>query len=134
MQCAPKRPRLKAGKLWRHGDQIKVRFATEIALLLLAAPLAALLLARLSGRITWPRALLLAVALQVGITYAYLHITNPPLRIYGTGTDFMVDDLRIPRAPLAALLSGVAVLVTASMLGVRHLLARGKSGDSPPPA
>ena len=111
-----------------------MRFAAEVALLALAAPLAALFLARLSGRVTWLRALLLAVLLQVGLTYAYLHFADPPNRIYATDSGFMVDDLRVPRPQVAALLSGVALLVTASLLGAWRLFARGRSGDSPPPA
>jgi hypothetical protein len=103
---------------------------------LFLGPVAGVILARLTGRLTWSRALVAAGICQLLVSLWLLHpgLSGMPRRVYGPGASYTTRDRVLEQLPLVAVLTGSAVLIAAGLTGFWHYLARRRSDGVSPPA
>ena len=104
---------------------LPIMWHVVIQLLFLAAagPLAGLVIARLTGPMTWRRALVGATICQLVVIAGYLATHGVPLVIYGDERPRPIDFL-LARAQLAAFLLVVGVVVAAALTPVVRWASR----------
>lgn len=128
-------PQLNAIRYAEHKDHRMARLALFTFVLLFLGPVAGVVLARLTGRLTWSRALVTAVICQLLVSLWLLQagLNGMPRRVYGPGASYTTRDRVLEQLPVVVVLTGSAVLIAAGLTGFWHYLARRRSdGDSPP--
>ena len=89
--------------------------------LLVAGPIAGVLLARVTGGFTWQRAALLAAICQLALVTGYLITQSIPVRRYGRAPT--PTEVRLLKAGLAAALVAIAAAIAAASAVAWHRIS-----------
>ena len=113
-----------------------VSLALTLFVLLLLGPAAGVGLARLTGRLTWFRALASALLCQLVVSLVMLQpsgLTGMPRRVYGPFAPRSPRDPLLDQLPVLVTLSLTALLIAAGLTFLWHHFERRRSnGDAPP--
>ena len=111
-----------------------VSLALTLFALLLLGPAAGVGLARLTGRLTWFRALAAALLCQLVVSLVMLQPTGIPRRVYGPFAPRSPRDPLLDQLPILVTLSLTALLIAAGLTFLWHHFERRRSKGDPPPA
>ena len=113
-----------------------VSLALTLFVLLLLGPAAGVGLARLTGRLTWFRALGAALLCQLLVSLAMLRPgrNGMPRRVYGPFAPHTSRDPFVDQLPVLVTLSFSALLIAAGLTFLWHHFERRRSSGDPPPA
>ena len=113
-----------------------VSLALTLFALLLLGPAAGVGLARLTGRLTWFRALAAALLCQLVVSLVMLQPgpLGMPRRVYGPFAPHSPRDPLVDQLPILVTLSLTALLIAAGLTFLWHQFERRRSKGSPPPA
>jgi hypothetical protein len=113
-----------------------VSLALALFVLLLLGPAAGVGLARLTGRLSWFRALGAAFLCQLVVSLVMLQpvLTGMPRRVYGPFVPSSQRDPLVDQLPVLVTLSVSALLIAAGLTFLWHHFERRRSNDDPPPA
>ena len=113
-----------------------VSLALALFVLLVLGPAAGVGLARLTGRLSWFRALAAAFLCQLVVSLVMLRpdLTGMPRRIYGPVVPQSQRDPFVDQLPVLVTLSLTALLVAAGLTFLWHHFDRRRSNGEPPPA
>ena len=113
-----------------------VSLALALVVLLFLAPVAGVLLARLTGRLTWRRSVVAAVVGQLLLSVWMIGpgLGGMPRRVYSAGDTYTSRDSLIAQAPIVLVFTGTAALIAAGLTRLWHHFARRPSSDDSPPA
>jgi hypothetical protein len=114
-----------------------VNLALTLFVLLLLGPAVGVGLARLTGRLTWFRALAAALLCQLIVSLVMLQPTGlggMPRRMYGPLAPHSPRDPLLDQLPILVTLSLSALLIAAGLTFLWHHFERRRSKSGPPPA
>jgi hypothetical protein len=113
-----------------------VSLALTLFVLLLVGPAAGVGLARLTGRLTWFRALAAALLCQLLVSLAMLRpgLNGMPRRVYGPFPPPSPRDPLLEHLPVLITLSFTALLIAAGLTFLWHHFERRRASGDPPPA
>ena len=113
-----------------------VSLVLTLFVLLLLGPAAGVGLARLTGRLTWFRALGAALLCQLLVSLAVLRpgLNGMPRRVYGPFAAHSPRDPFVDQLPVLVTLSLTALLIAAGLTFLWHRFERRRSSGDPPPA
>ena len=89
--------------------------------LLVAGPIAGVLLAQATGALTWQRAALLAAVCQLALVAVYLVTQSIPIRSYGRAPT--ITEVRVLKAGVAVALAVVAAAIAGALAAAWHRIS-----------
>ena len=110
-----------------------VSLVLTLFVLLLLGPAVGVGLARLTGRLSWFRALAAAFLCQLVVSLAMLG-NGMPRRVYGPFVPHSPRDPFVEQLPVLVTLSLTALLIAAGLTFLWHQFERRRSRGDPPPA